>query len=122
MGRHIQEVGMETRALEIIGRTFEKIRVMEMGAIEHKSPEPRMPARNWYLENGVSKVVSVDLNGDRESLVHDLGTPLPEEHHDYYHLVTNYGTGEHVNDQWMFFKNVHDACKAGCIMIHQLVH
>jgi len=122
MGRHIQEMGIEARALEIIGRTYEKIRIMEMGAIEHKTPEPRMPARQWYKDRGASKVVSVDLNGEHDALIHDLDTPLPEEHHNRYHLVTNYGTGEHVNDQWMFFKNMHDACRPGGVMTHTLNH
>lgn len=122
MGRHTQEIGIEARALEIVGRSYDSIRIMEMGAIEHKSPEPRMPASRWYKEQGASTVVSVDLNGNHEALVHDLDTPLPEVHHDRYHLVTNYGTGEHVNNQWMFFKNMHDACKTGGIMTHALVH
>lgn len=122
MGRHIQEVEMEIRALAMMGRTYKGIRVMEMGAMEHKTPEPRMPAREWYKDHGVSKVVSVDLNGMWDSLAHDLDQPLPEDHHDRYHLVTNYGTGEHVNDQYSFFKNVHDASRQGGVMVHQLNH
>lgn len=122
MGRHIQEVTAEEQALAMLGKSYSGLKVLEMGAIEHKTPEPRMPARDWYLERGASKVVSIDLNASNGAIPHDLDTPIPDELRERFDLVTNYGTGEHVNDQYSFFKNCHDACKSGGIMVHQLLH
>ncbi len=122
MGKHLEESEVEKRALAMRGKTYERIKILEMGAIEHKTPEPRMPARQWYLEQGAGKVVTIDLNGQNGAIPHNLEEPIPEDLHQRFDLVTNYGTGEHVNDQFMFFKNCHDACKSGGIIIHHLIH
>lgn len=122
MGKHVEECEVEKRVLAMRGKSYEGLKILEMGAIEHKTPEPRMPARQWYLERGAKKVATIDLNGQNGAIAHDLDLPIPDELAGKFDLVTNYGTGEHVNDQHMFFKNCHDACKNGGIMIHHLIH
>jgi len=122
MGKHAEEINAERTSLGMRGLSYEGIRIIQMGDITHKSPEPRMNAKEWYLEQGAKKVVTIDLNGRHGARKLDLGEPLPEELHNRFHLVTNYGTGEHVNNQYMFFKNCHDVCKKGGIIIHQLLH
>ena len=122
MGRHSEEIALEKKSLEITGKSYRGLRVLQMGAIEHKTPEPRMPAKEWYLQERAKEVVSIDLNAQDDSIPHDLDTPIPADLESRFDLVTNYGTGEHVNNQYMFFKNMHDTCREGGIMIHQLNH
>lgn len=121
MGRHSENLDLEQRVLARVGKGYQGLRVLDMGAIEHKTPEPRMPARQWFTEHG-AKYESIDLNGKWGAIKHDLDTPIPDDLRERFHLVLNYGTSEHVNDQYMFFKNMHDACRPGGIMIHHLNH
>lgn len=44
--------------------------------------------------------------------------PVPFIFINQFDVITNYGTIEHINDQYHAFKNVHDMCKSGGIMIH----
>lgn len=37
-----------------------------------------------------------------------------------FHIVTDFGTGEHVDNQYCFFKNCHTLCKENGIMVHKL--
>ena len=73
------------------------------------------------MSRNVIKHVSIDLNGEYDSLVLDLDNPVPEYLLGDFNWVTNYGTVEHVNNQYMVFKNIHDLCCIGGIMLHALV-
>lgn len=122
MGKKREETFAEETVLDLLGKSYSDIKILQMGAIEHKEPEPRMSAADWYGARGVRKVVSIDLNGQDGALTHDLDYPIPKDLHAKFDLVTNYGTGEHVNDQYSFFRNCHDACKSNGVMIHLLLH
>lgn len=52
----------------------------------------------------------LDLNFDR----------LPPEHANRYDVVINFGTTEHIFNQWNSFEIMHDATKVGGVMYHQL--
>ncbi len=45
---------------------------------------------------------------------------LPERHFEYYDVVINFGTTEHIFNQWNSFEVIHDATKVGGVMYHQL--
>ena len=82
---------------------------------------PRRPAKEFYIESlGVKEHVSIDINGEWGALPLDLTVELPEDLQNRFDLVTNYGTGEHVEDQYMFFRNVHLVSREGGIIIHEL--
>ena len=74
-------------------------------------------AKKIYEERGVLHT-SMDLNGRDGALPIDLGQPVPSIYVNQFDVVTNYGTIEHINNQFETFKNVHDMCKEGGIMIH----
>jgi len=59
---------------------------------------------------------AIDLHGTSLAIKHDLNHQLPEL--GKYDVVTNIGTGEHVFNQYMFFKNIHDVTKENGVMIH----
>ena len=77
----------------------------------------RVSAKDFYENRGVIHT-SIDINGLLGSVSLDLDKPLPKKHTDRFDVVTNYGTIEHVNNQYQVFKNMHDMCKSGGIMIH----
>jgi len=82
---------------------------------------PKCGAKYYYKKIlNVAEHTSIDFNGHYESISTDLNEPVPSEHLNRYNFYTNYGTGEHVTSQYSFFKNSHDVCEQGCIMIHAL--
>jgi len=74
-------------------------------------------AKDVYVERGVDHT-SIDINGEDGALEIDLDFPVPDELHNRFDVVTNYGTIEHINNQYQAFKNMHMMCRVGGIMIH----
>lgn len=75
------------------------------------------PAKNMYVSKGVVHT-SIDINGKLGALSLDLDNPVPKNLCDKFDVVTNYGTTEHVNNQYSVFRNIHSMCKRGGIMLH----
>lgn len=73
------------------------------------------PAKKRYEKLGVEHV-SLDLNGRHGALPVDLCKPVTGL--GVFDVVTNYGTAEHVDNQYEVFKNIHNLCKVGGIIIH----
>jgi len=72
--------------------------------------------RHYYEKAGVELYLAFDLSGRNGSFKIDLC-----RNHDFisqFDIVTNYGTLEHVNDQYHAFWNMHDLCVSGGIMLH----
>jgi len=82
-----------------------------------KGKRGRVSAKDFYEDRGAEHV-SIDINGLLGSVPLDLNEPLPLQYVNRFDVVTNYGTIEHVNNQYQVFKNMHDMCKVGGIMIH----
>jgi hypothetical protein len=76
-------------------------------------------AKEIYSSWGV-RHVSIDLSGEDGALKIDLDKPVPRALMNAFDVVTNYGTIEHVNNQFQVFKNVHDMTRNRGIMIHTL--
>ena len=119
---------LESLSLEKSGFKWETLRICELGSQYYYpnselsiNSNTRQSAKSVYLSRNVIKHVSIDLNGEYDSLVLDLDNPVPEYLLGDFNWVTNYGTVEHVNNQYMVFKNIHDLCCIGGIMLHALV-
>jgi SAM-dependent methyltransferase len=72
--------------------------------------------RHYYEKAGVELYLAFDLSGRNGSFKIDLC-----KNHDFipqFDIVTNYGTMEHVNDQYHAFRNMHDLCVKGGVMLH----
>lgn len=83
---------------------------------------PIKTADQLYAALGFSKYASIDANGENSSLVFDLNEVISdkEEGLQIFDLVTNLGTAEHCFNQYAVFKNIHNLCKNGGVMIHAL--
>jgi hypothetical protein len=76
----------------------------------------KIPAKKIYEKLGV-KHTSIDLNERDGSLPLNLCNPQTQLYNQF-DVITNYGTSEHVNNQYGIFKNIHEMCKINGIMIH----
>lgn len=73
------------------------------------------PARDWYLQHGASRYVSLDGNG-RGTFTLDLNLSLPDILRpliESFDLVTDFGTGEHIFDQAQVWRTLHHLVKPG---------
>lgn len=84
-----------------------------------KAPSTSYSPRILYRELGFTDYTCIDADGSNGSIVMDLNEDQRAKGFDkQFDLVTNYGTSEHVFNQHNFFKNAHDLCRTGGIMIH----
>lgn len=114
MGIKVPLADYERQTLDQAGFDFAGLKWCEMG----NQRIDRKPARDSYLARGVAHHIAIDLNGKDGALPLDLDHPVPFIFRGQFDVVTNYGTSEHVNDQYHAFKNAHDMCRVGGLMIH----
>lgn len=75
----------------------------------------RVIAKDYFVSLGVDHV-SVDLNNRYDSLKLDLSKPIDSLRD--FDIVTNYGTSEHILDQYQAFRNIHNFMKTGGFQVH----
>lgn len=105
--------------LEKFGAMNSGVKMLELGCQNtYDSENYGRIAKHVFKEKGVDHT-SIDLNGQQESIQCDLRDDL--SHLGQFDVVTDYGTIEHVEGSaYKAFKNVHDCCRVGGIMIHEL--
>ena len=104
-------------ACGILGK---QIKICELGNQLMKW-RPEGVAKRYFLNNGALEHVSIDLNGKHGAIRLDLRTDLivlNPNLKSYFDLVTNFGTTEHVDNQYMVFKNIDNFTKVNGVMIH----
>ena len=75
----------------------------------------------WMEFFGAAETLLLDSNGKDSCLQHDLNLPLPASYFGRYHVVTNFGTTEHVwPTQQQCFRTMHDLCKPGGLITHAI--
>jgi hypothetical protein len=78
-------------------------------------------AKHYFESMGFCHT-SIDLSGKDGALKLDLGKPIIDEFFiNKFDIITNSGTSEHVEpyeSQYECFKNIHNFCKVGGVMIH----
>lgn len=86
------------------------------------SPAELHSTKDWYISVGFDRYLAIDVNTERDAVAMDLNLDIGHAYgfRDQFDLVTNNGTGEHVFNQYMLFKNAHDLCRTGGFMIHVL--
>lgn len=79
-------------------------------------------ARDLYASLGFRRYTCIDASGVSGALVYDLNEDLGLRYSLSISadLVTNLGTAEHCFDQRAVFKNIHDLCRPGGVMVHAL--
>ena len=88
---------------------------------------PDEPLRSFALADLFYRVLfgceyyrAIDLHGTERSTKADLNLPLDLD--EQFDLVTNLGTGEHVFNQYQFFRTVHERTRPGGLMYHSMPH
>ena len=76
-------------------------------------------SKEWFENNGALHA-SFDLNGKDGAFPLDLCEPVPAEFLSKFNLISNYGTTEHVENQEMVFKNIHDLAVPNGFMVHSI--
>lgn len=74
-------------------------------------------SRDLYSHWGIKNYTSFDLY-DRRATKVDLNLDL--ERTDTWDIVTNFGTSEHLFNQFAFMKNCHDLTRQGGVSLHAL--
>ncbi|MBU0467192.1 MAG: class I SAM-dependent methyltransferase [Nanoarchaeota archaeon] len=116
MGINKNTANIEKEILKKKNIKYDEISMCELG--NQWLTFQRMRGKEYYKALGVKEHISIDLNGKDGSLSLNLDLPLPSKFINRFGLITNYGTIEHVNNQYQAFKNVHDITKVGGIIIH----
>jgi hypothetical protein len=111
----------EHETLETLNIQYSGLQICELGNQRFALDIPiSSPVAKKYYEKQGAKHTSLDLNGKDGALKLDLDYPIPADMVEKFDLLTNYGTLEHVNNQYQSFKNMHDLTKIGGCMIHAL--
>ncbi len=75
-------------------------------------------ANEYYHSRQWAGVDSIDINGKADLLL-DLSLPLEEEvYRNWYDVIINGGTAEHVANQEVFFANIDLLAAPGAIIVH----
>jgi hypothetical protein len=115
--------------------------VKEFGKSFGQSDEPPLPQAEGEAKfNGIEQVLdpnapmarlmwlwlglgytAIDIDGSPDSIPLDLNfDDVPQSERSKYHLVTNYGTTEHVANQMNALKIAHDLATPDGVMVHHL--
>lgn len=99
----------------------DSITMIELGNqhIDHKHRGIGTPAKPFYESKGI-KHISVDINGKDGAVPLDLSKEIPMRRGGGCDVLTNHGTTEHIHNQDIVFKNIHNMCAEGAYMIHQV--
>ena len=104
----------EKSVLESLNLIYKGLTWCELGNQKYYTG---IPAKSVYAAREVLHT-SIDINGRHGAVPLDLDYPVPLEFENRFNVLTNYGTTEHINNQYSVFKNIHTMCKLNGVMIH----
>ena len=119
MGINIEELNLIEKYIK--KKSKDKIRMIELGnqvIIPFDLKSTGRVAKHYFESIGIEHI-SMDLNGEDGALTYNFDHDI-KDYNNWADLVTNSGTLEHVNNQYMAFKNMHNFCSIGGYMIHVL--
>lgn len=110
------------------GIDIKKSNIVEMGEQRmHNDLRVFLGTGHWrfshYMRSQGGKLLTIDIKGKingglAESI--DLNKEIPDEYINKFDLLTNFGTSEHVSDQYMVWKNMMSLVKVGGFLYHDL--
>ena len=114
MGIHWSELHLLDRALLMMGVSMDAVRIAELGAqtVGSEISGAKIPGSEYFAPRCVGHV-SFDWSGRYGSEIVDLQTPVDEQWKDQFDVVTNFGTGEHVGNQYGLWANIYDMLVPG---------
>jgi len=116
MAIYLDTLSLVDIGLKEIGQSYGGLKMCELGNQRMKDHSSKV-AKTFFQEKGVEHL-SIDINCQDRSIPLDLTKDIPIRN--YFDMVTNYGTAEHVIDQRMFFQNIHNMVRVGGVMVHLL--
>lgn len=120
MGLTKNIIDFQEKIIKEVGLQWEDIKICELGAMNTRTMND-IPTKRYYIEEKkVMEHISIDWNGMYGSLLLDLCLPVPEKLLDRFHLITDFGTIEHIDNQYQVFKNTHNMCIKNGIMLHTI--
>lgn len=94
-------------------------KIMAHGGLEYLSQNA--PSSRIFWKWAQFDYLSIDVDTQFDSIPLDLNfDQVPRRFKNRFHLVTNYGTTEHIANQCNAFKVIHDLTALNGIMIHAL--
>lgn len=75
--------------------------------------------KEYFTNNGINHI-SIDWNGENDALKIDLTLELDDKFYNFFDLITNCGTTEHIELQYDVFKNLHNCAKIGCFFMNSV--
>ena len=119
-------MGIQTEPMEMVLALLPQLpprfRVVELGDQFITAPGEWSGklAKGWYEHIGAGKYVSLDANGLNGAIPFDLNRavrkqddPPTAELKGGFHLVTDFGTCEHVFNQAQCWQTIHELCRTG---------
>jgi hypothetical protein len=93
----------------------------QVGDGPHQTINPDAPRAGPFYRALGFDYSCIDIDNDPGSIALDLNfDALPEPLAGKFNLVTNFGTTEHVINQFNAFKIIHELAAPGAIMLHEL--
>lgn len=88
------------------------------GQIALKESGKRVWAKDWFEARGCHHY-TIDIHGQNGAHPLDLSKPITDLFwHNNFDIVTNFGTSEHVEDQFECWRNIHNLGRCGCVYVH----
>ena len=103
--------------------SLDKLNINNLEKIIFKmEKKEKIYTKDFFLSLGFNDYISIDINGAYGSLNFDLNKDIFEEfkYNETFDLTINNGTGEHIFNQFMVFKNAHNLTKKDGYMLHIL--
>ena len=127
-------MGMGTKALGFfheclfmadVSNRFHGQEICELGdqtlKLEGRNPPKERTLAKLYFDRLGFNHTSIDIKGKRGSVPLDLSKPITDERYlNRFDILTNFGTSEHVDNQFECWRNIHNLVKSGGIFIHIL--
>ena len=109
-------------AIHEVKKPYKEIRLLDLGnqyvkdyTIKVDGKKVYLPSKKYFSDCGVSHT-SIDMNGKDGVMVMDLASEIKSNLR--FDVVFNFGTGEHVEDQYNLFRNIHNFCSPDGFMVH----
>lgn len=117
-------MGINKESLNFINRsiakysTITKYKMVELGNQHLKGIGGS--AKQYFLDRGMDHI-SIDINGEDGALKINLQKEIKDQSFiEAFDVITNFGTTEHVKQQYICWLNIHNLVKQNGLFIHLL--
>jgi hypothetical protein len=120
MGIRQYDLNLLDETVKLQGWTYKGLKMLQLGdqKIRDTTSDEVISGKSFFEKMGI-EVVSIDINGERGSIPIDLSRRVKwPQYKEYFDVVTNFGTSEHVKEHLICFDNMLYFCRLGGVMIN----